>query len=922
MLKGRYSIGIDLGTSNTSLSFIDSLEKRPKSRVLELSQLSNLNSVLKKKYIPSSFYFLTKSELLEVESSFVREIKSKNVHGVIGDISLNKMKDSPERVIQSAKSWLCNENVDRRGAILPWGSKLIELDKKLSPVEVSASYLRYLKDKWNQTLAKEEGSSFNEQNITITVPASFDEVSQSLTLEAASLAGYPDDVRLLEEPQAAFYFWLENNSLNLNWEEVTKSKNPLVLVCDIGGGTSDFSLFNISLASKKPIITRIAVSEHLLLGGDNIDLAMAHMVESRIENRNLTHFEMSSLLHQCKLIKENILNSINDLDPPSSYNVSILSDSSSMFSSSITSSIKREEIENLVLDAFFPFTERGSSPKKNKLGLREWGLNFEEDYAITRHLSKFLGDREVSAVLFTGGTISSDFIQKRLLDIISSWQGFSPIKLENKDFLLSVSRGASYSGVLDSSSFKKIKGGYSRSVYLEVEGKKKEQHSKELICILPKGTEEGQSFKLEALRFLLKVDTVVRFNLFYSNYRENDKVGDILEFNEREFKNLSPIETSLTYSERKGKLLSSEVKVQLETELNELGVLKIYCNLVEEDKKSKRWKLDFNLREVKESKEDSYNIDIGVSSLEFVEATKCIKSVFGKKKDKDLLKIKPKALIKSLEKALFLGRNDWNIDLLRSLWKELSIGMTLRGRSLQHEVVWLYLAGFLLRPGYGSSLDGWRIRELWRVFDMGLNFPKEKSSRMNWYIMWRRVSGGLSPKAQLELFKKVEKDFRKKEETPSELIRLIGSLERLEVESKELISKSFIKKFLDKKTKNKNDYIWALGRIWGRVLMYGESNFIMPPDRVKTHLNRILDLKKLKTPINPYILSLLIQTLRVNGDRSLDFEESFRLDFFNKLKKLGVKKEEINSIIHFIPPETSYKRKQFGESLPIGIKLA
>jgi molecular chaperone DnaK (HSP70) len=536
MVEARYSIGIDLGTSNSALAYIDLHAIDARSVVLPIGQLSSLDSIGQKNTLASCLYALTESERERCPESFQYFIEAKNLAGVVGQAALERTADSPSRVIQSAKSWLCHDGVNRHDPLLPWGSESVEAERRLSPVEASAAYLKHLKDEWNRRIAAADSSlSFEHQHISITVPASFDEVSQHLTLEAAALAGYPEGVRLLEEPQAAFYHWLENNADSIDWvsyfpdaDEIT----PTVLVCDIGGGTTDFSFFDLELGSDsaEPTITRTAVSDHLLLGGDNIDLAIAHLLEERLAGATgkLSASEWTQLVHQARIIKEHVLTSAGTPDAPDVFPVSIVGSSSSMFASARSAELSRSELTQLLLEGFFPQCDPAAKPEKRQTGLTEWGLPFVSDSRVTHHLAGFLGRRKVSAVLFTGGTLSAKFLQQRLLDLISSWQAFEPRQLENPDMMLAVAEGAAYSGGLSSRPERKIRGGYSHSVYLEVEDSEDEDR-KQLICILPQGTEEGTVLTLENLRFSLRVDQMVRFQLYYSNYRHADELEQVVE---------------------------------------------------------------------------------------------------------------------------------------------------------------------------------------------------------------------------------------------------------------------------------------------------------------------------------------------------------------------------------------------------------
>ncbi len=926
MDEPRFSIGIDLATSNSVIAYVDRLSEDPCSTVMPIAQLNDFDVLVDQDTLPSFLYLLTDTEASRCADSFVQKFPSKGVSAVVGQMAMERAAHSSSRVVQSAKSWLCHGGVNRKDPILPWGSDSVDTAKRLSPIEVSAAYLRHIKNEWNKRFAFSDSSlCFQNQSITITVPASFDAVSQRLTLEAAKQAGYGAGVRLLEEPQAAFYFWLESFSDSIE-DLLTVNGPKTVLVCDIGGGTTDFSFFKLEKNSQgnRPSIIRTAVSDHLLLGGDNIDLAIAYKLEERIagEKGKLSTSQWVQLVHQSRILKEEFLSNYDDEDETASYSVNIVGASSSLFASTCSAEMSRAELIDLLQEGFFPMCDKLTKPLKRQAGFTEWGLPFVADSAVTHHLAEFLKEREVGAVLFTGGTLAAPFLRQRLVETIASWQGFAPKELENPNLMLAVAHGASYSAALDRGSVDKIQGGYSHSVYLEIDNQGIDD-SKQLVCVLPKGAEEGAVFKLDSLKFSLLVDQVVRFQFYYSHYCADDKIGQLIQFDSEKFIALPPMQTVLSYSDKRGKVTGSEVEVMLETSLNEIGVLELHCLGLSEGDSSPRWQLDFNTRQaegVEEEESASSDYDIGVSADKAREATRALALVFGKKKHNKNDRISPKPLVRNLEKSLGLKRAEWNSSLLRFLWSELSKGMTSRGRSLSHETTWCYLAGFCLRPGYGAELDAWRITELWRVFHMGMSFPKEKSAQVQWWIMWRRVAGGLSALQQNELFQRLEKFLQRKGETPAELIRLVGSLERLDLAKKEQVAKTWIKRIADPRSKHRDDYIWALGRMGARVPMYAEANYVLNPKVVENWINKLKS-ELCHSPMSPYFIAFCTQVFRLSGDRTLDVSESCRKEVVHKLKHAGASPETLLPLSEFQEVEDSYRHSLFGESIPTGLKL-
>lgn len=939
MSSPRYSIGIDLGTSNCALAYVDLSESATYSKILKVSQLRTLDTVVASETLPSFCFLADKEEALGSISDFYYQIDDSDSHQhIAGLYAREQMSYIPGRVVHSAKSWLCHGGVNRRDKILPWGTELIQSQERISPVDVSALYLRHLKDEWNRSIASDTPENqFKFQDVTITVPASFDEVSQRLTLEAAKKAGYPENVRLLEEPQAAFYYWLETHE-NHNTQSIDVSKSDIlrelckknkttnILVCDIGGGTTDFSYFHACYpenneSSNFPIITRIAVSDHLLLGGDNIDLAIAHLLEPRFGFGKLSIQQWSHLLHQARLIKERLVDS--NITKNENYTISIVGGGSGLFASTRSAQICKNEIEELLLEGFFPCCDTTDTPMRRTAGLTEWGLPFAADSAITKHLAVFLNSRPVDAILFTGGTLIPQMLRDRICDVIESWQANTkPLVLDNPDLMLAVAHGAAFYGWARKRPERKIKGGYSHSVYLEVESKTSSDNTPTLVCILPKGTEENTTVPLNNIHFSLRVDQLVEFRLWYSNHREGDGAGAIISYTENEFDLLPPVQTALKYSKKYGKITGSQCDVQLDVALNEIGILKLHCKSLNDDTK---WLLDFNLREsnqLAQSADDgstNTEFNIGVSASSFKKAIARIALSFGKGKDVNK-QANPKRLIKDLEDSFGISRQDWNSELLRALWPSLLSGMTARGRSVAHETTWCNLAGFALRPGYGVALDGWRLTELWRVFKMGMSFPKEKSSQVQWWIMWRRVSGGLSQEQQTDIYTQIAKYIQNKNHTSSEIIRLVGALERLNENTKKELASLCIRRIEDARTKYREDYIWTLGRLGARVLLHAEANYVLSPSLVSAWFDKLKHLDWSSSE-NLQLLTAFSQIGRKSGDRGLDIPQELSNLLCKKLQQNGATPSQIDPIENFVPAQDEYRTKLFGEALPVGISL-
>ncbi len=605
----RFAIGIDLGTTNCVLAWADLRASPPRCEVLAVPQVSGLDSVARSPLLPSFCYLATAAEAAAHQfNPFAGESEAHDPF-VVGLFAREQMNNLPGRVIHSAKSWLAHAGIDREANILPYASDEIPAAERLSPVAASAAYLAYLREAWDHNFARDDAdNAFARQRIVVTVPASFDESAQSLTRKAAELAGYPRSLRLLEEPQAAFYAWLDSSADGATATARLLALLPAlahtpqtILVCDIGGGTSDFSLFRIAPITAPqalPQIERIATSDHLLLGGDNIDLALAHVLEQQLlpaGEERLSRRQWSHLVPQARQLKERIL--AGDVPEEEVFHVSVTGAGASLFQSALSTTISAATVRQLVLDGFFPLTAADERPQARQGGLRELGLPYAADSAISRHLAGFLSGQAVDAVLFAGGSLRPAYLQERLLALIESWQGRRPVLLALADMSLAIAQGAARFGAILASANERgrIRGGYPRSVYLELH-QAQAGKAPDLVCVLPQGSEEGQKVELASPAFNLLLNRPVRFTAYTSHSRAADRPGDVVALTAGSFHPLPPLHTALvledeTFNPRKS--AQQGITVQIEAELTELGVLQLALRNAE---RGKRWQLEFNLR--------------------------------------------------------------------------------------------------------------------------------------------------------------------------------------------------------------------------------------------------------------------------------------------------------------------------------------
>jgi hypothetical protein len=468
-------------------------------------------------------------------------------------------------------------------------------------VEASALLLRHIRDAWNHVMAKENPDlRMEHQEVFLTVPASFDAVARELTVKASETAGL-GAVTLLEEPQAAFYSWIEASGEN--WRS-SVARGDRVLVCDVGGGTTDFSLIRVSESEGELLLERVAVGEHLLVGGDNMDLALAYMVAGKLKDsgNRLEGWQIRGLVHSCRSAKEHILTSGED----TKYPVTVLGRGSQLIGGTLQSSLSRQEVEEVILQGFFPFCEMQEAPRKNRqVGLQEEGLAYEAEPAVTRHMASFLGrqlgvDAKTrilpSAVLFNGGVMKPNSVRDRILSVLAAWQeteGGAPARtLSAESYDLAVARGAAYYGLARRGAGIRIRGGLNKSYYVGIAAAMPAVPGLptpvKALCVAPFGMEAGTVETIAGQTFTLVVGEPVRFDFFASTVRQSDQAGSIIEDWEDDIEAVTTIETTLDGPH------GMPVRVHLEVQATEVGTLELWCAAIDEDR---RWKLEFNVRE-------------------------------------------------------------------------------------------------------------------------------------------------------------------------------------------------------------------------------------------------------------------------------------------------------------------------------------
>jgi hypothetical protein len=611
-LAAKYIVGIDLGTTNSALARCDVTVAEEESRieVRSIPQLVNPGEVAERTLLPSFLYIPGEFDFPKGAIALPWEPEPKFV---IGELARKRGAESPNRLVASAKSWLSYAAVNRTAPILPWQAP--EEVPKVSPVEASSQFLRYLRTVWDSDEARVQRQvALAEQDVLLTVPASFDEEARELTRRAAEQAGY-QHVTLLEEPQAAFYAWLETQGEA--WRRRI-NVGDLVLVCDVGGGTTDFSLIMVAEENGELTLKRVAVGDHILLGGDNMDLALARVLQQRLEasGNRVDTWQLHGLWHQCRIAKEKLFESRKTQNRP----ITLLGKGTKLIGGTIKTELTREDLDQVLVQGFFPKVASGELPvRQRRVGFQELGLPYAADPAVTKHLARFLSEQvrnspEVAGIrrgrsglacpthiLFNGGVMKAGVLRDRVVEVLNSWlrqEGFDALGikqiLEAPDLEHAVARGAVYYGKARGGRGVRIRSGASRTYYVGIESAMPAVPGMEAplkaLCVVPFGMEEGTEATIPDREFGLVVGEPAEFRFLSSSVRKQDQVGSLLEDWGADLEELSPLEVTLKLDGQQGTV----IPVRLETRVTELGTLEVWC--VSRDG-THRWNLELNIRE-------------------------------------------------------------------------------------------------------------------------------------------------------------------------------------------------------------------------------------------------------------------------------------------------------------------------------------
>jgi hypothetical protein len=946
-----------------------------KIRFFNIPQLVAPGSMGKSPVLPS-FLYLPGPYELPPESTALPWDPGRSY--IVGEFGREQGALVPGRLVSSAKSWLCHGGVDRTADILPWGGGSDV--QKISPVEASSRFLRHLREAWNAEMAcGREGFRLEEQIVLLTVPASFDEVARELTVTAAHEAGL-SRIILVEEPLAAFYAWLSRHEEN--WREGMQA-GQLILVCDIGGGTTDFTVVAVREGEAGLKFDRLAVGDHLMLGGDNMDLSLARHLEIQLMGQpgKLESRRWHQLWHQSRKAKETLLGESTSGSPPDGkdkkwlapgsgrtesglfrpargasptvasppldeYEITLVGLGRKLIGDTLKAKISRDLVRDLILDGFFPKIAPDEVPTPaRRTGLTEWGLPYVQEPAVTRHLAAFWHRfRDLLAtetgrdsvypdfVLFNGGALSPGMLRDRVREVLGSWfkheagEDFEPIELDNPRPDLAVAMGAAYYGLVRIGEGVRVGAGSPRSFYVEVasdespETGRTEHHA---VCLVPRGTEEGYEIRLEQPSFNVLTNQPVSFQLLSSSTRLGDRLGDLVTLPEEEITVLPPIRTVLRYGR---KAAAQTLPVELAVHLTEVGTLELWCA---SRQSPHRWQLQFDVRQGTEPM-PSDGLNAGETlDAEIIEGGReRIREVFGTRSAPRAAEQLTRELVSSLD----LPKEKWSSPLIRKLADALLESRSGRSLSAPHEARWLNLLGFCLRPGFGDPVDEWRIKEVWKLFPQGLAFPRQPQNRSEWWVFWRRVAGGLSAGQQWHLFQQLSGllQLGDKKKKSGKAGKILSSQEEIEIwmavanmERLPVQTKVDLGEvFLRRiqRSPSKPQDLWALSRLGARIPFYGPLNLVIPGNKVEKWLESLTS----EGPEPSETLAhAVVQIARLTGDRERDIDELLRENILKWLDRAPRPDKYRQMLLH---PESSLLEQErewvFGESLPVGLVIA
>lgn len=917
----RFVVGIDLGTTHCVIAA--SPVQRAATQLFDVPQLVAPGEVAARPLLPSFLYLPAEGELAPHDLV----LPWGPARPIVGELARRLGAKTPTRLVASAKSWICHGGVNRRAPILPWSAP--DSEPHVSPFEASVHCLAHLRAAWD---AAHPEAPLARQEVVVTVPASFDEGARDLTLEAAREAGL-GSIRLIEEPQAAFYDFLGEHEQDLG---ARLGEAKLVLVVDIGGGTTDLTLLRVlppdESSAGQPRLERIAVGGHLLLGGDNMDAALAHhALEKAKIDRKLDPSEWSALVQSARQVKERLLAA----DAADEAVISIQQRGARLIGGTRSVTLERDEARRVLLDGFLPMTGPAEvAQRAARAGLTTLGLPYATDPAIPRHVCAFLRKHveaalEVGArvedglprpdlLLLNGGVFNAPAAVERLSQVLAHWYGGAAVPLlEHTSLDTAVARGAARYALARRGLGAVIGGGTARAYYIGVEGPSGERRA---LCVGPRGMEEGTTVAVPNRIFQLVLDRQVAFPLYAYTGDRADPAGALIDVDD-ELEPLPPVETVMR---AKGEAVKAGeaggVPVTLSATLSESGALELY--LVTVELPPRRWRLEFALAgepssgkpaaaEPEKTAEPSQALP-----ARFADARRFVERAFAEGGPGD--PEKAKGVRAELEEVLG-PRGEWSAATCRASWEVCMARKASRRKSPIHELNWLRLVGWCLRPGFGAPGDGERVRQMWALHGEGLAHSA-KANWAEWWIMWRRVAAGLDRAQQHALFADVRPWLEPGHATPAgprahglvEMVQLLAGLERLGRAEKELAGQWFLQRA------DKVGTWWPLGRLGARVPFHGEARDVVSAEVAAAWLERILALDWARADGAAFAAASIA---RLSGDPARDLAPELRERVLARLRETGAPASWVDMVSRATALSERDAGRVFGDALPAGLRL-
>ncbi len=938
----RHAVGIDLGTSHTVVAHVPLDGGVADIALLPLAQRISAAEVQEQPLLPSTRYQAAPGELGDAwRQPWPAQDATEQTPAVIGRWARDLGAAVPGRLVASAKSWLSHAGVDRTAPILPWGAG--QDVAKVSPLQASSSYLAHVRAAWDAT---HPDAPLAEQLVVLTVPASFDEGARALTLQAAQLAGLPR-VQLLEEPKAAFHDWLVLQGSQLA-EQLQDSR--LVLVLDVGGGTTDLTLIRVEAApgGGLPLLTRTAVGEHLMLGGDNMDLALAHGLEPQFagEGQRLPAARFAQLVQRCRLAKEQLLAA----NAPESVAVTLLGGGSQLLAQTRSATLTRDAVRQAVVEGFLPPAQITDQPARRQGALRTLSLPYPADAAISRHLALFLAQHAAGelpdTLLLNGGVFHAHALVQRLTEQLGEWRGAPLRVLHNPHPDWAVARGAAAHGLAQYQS-KKATSAYwtSANSYQNRSTPHRWRGGAQLLAgaarpgrrrapgHLPAAARHRGGHAHGAGRPALCAAAGPAGALCAGGAQPGQaQAGQIAALDGEGWVELPPLATVLPAPEGRDTAQVRGTAAGLHERGGRAGAALRGCAgcgpvLAAAVRRARGRPSPPPSPRGRGRKTPSRPVALaplgrGRGEGRARRATAQIDRIFGNQ-TQDVSPKEVRQLRATLEKTLG-PRESWPLPLLRTLFDALLARAKRRRRSAEHERVWLNLAGWCLRPGLGAELDGWRLEQLWPLYAQGLGHSQEGANWTEWWVLWRRVAAGLDEAQQMQVLEDVagrmqqtvQRGAKSRWGSYDDMLRLFAAMEAVPWQYRQEMGRWMLERL--KRPDEPPHTWWAIGRLAARAPLAANAHLVMPPEAAQEFLQATLaqDWRK-----NEQAMFAAVQIARMTGERLLDLDEAQRARVLDKLRASGAPERWLAQVAQVQEMNAEDRRLSLGDSLPPGLVL-